>query len=96
MKTVFENDYVRVVDNEHDYDFVGYIENKTDKVIKIHVPEFPLWIDGEDGWEECEGEFDEDSFTINPNYWIGMLADRKQKSEFDTLSRGEFEIEFIN
>lgn len=96
MRTVFENELVRVVDNEHDYDFVGYIENKTDKVIEIHVPEFPLWIDGEEGWEECIGEFDEDYFTIKPNNWIGMLACPKQEAEFASLKRGEFDIEFMN
>ncbi len=35
MKTVFENDSVKISRIDRDYDFVGKIENKSDREIRI-------------------------------------------------------------
>lgn len=35
MKTVFESDLVKISRTGRDYDFVGKIENKTDRTIRI-------------------------------------------------------------
>lgn len=35
MKIVFEDNFIVLVDNERDHDFIGYVENKTDKDILI-------------------------------------------------------------
>lgn len=35
MKTLFENEVIKVSRNERDYDFIAVVENKTNKKVKI-------------------------------------------------------------
>lgn len=61
MKTLFEDKTLRLVDNEQDYDFVGYIENMTDKtIIILFIPgDFDEDEDGEVVYDETGWEVDE-------------------------------------
>lgn len=62
MTTIFENDFIKVITTEHDYDFITVIENKTNEKICVHYDE-PGYNDNYD------------PILIEPNDWIGLLAD---------------------
>ena len=62
MTTIFENDFIKVSTTEHDYDFITVIENKTNEKICVHYDE-PGYNDNYD------------PILIEPNDWIGLLAD---------------------
>lgn len=62
MTTIFENDLIKVSATGRDYDFIAVIENKTNQEICVHYDE-PGYNDNYD------------PILIEPNDWIGLLAD---------------------
>lgn len=65
MKTLYQDNLCKLVDNEHNYDFVGWIENFTDKtMVIIFLPgEYDFDEEsGEDVWREDDWEIEELSF----------------------------------
>ena len=59
---VFENDMFRLVENGQDYDFVAFIDNKTDHMIE-------LYMDDEEAAENCI----ENHMIIPASDWIGLV-----------------------
>ena len=76
MRTVFENDLVKISRTGRDYDFVGTIENKTDKEIQITFDN-----------EEIE------SFSIEPDEWVGILADDEGYSVLEEIEAERFTVD---
>lgn len=62
MTTIFENDFIKVSTTDRDYDFIAVIENKTNQKICVHYDE-PGYNDNYD------------PILIQPNSWVGLLAD---------------------
>lgn len=60
--TIFENDFIKVSTTGKDYDFIAVIENKTNQKICVHYDE-PGYNDNYD------------PILIQPNSWVGLLAD---------------------
>lgn len=60
--TIFENDFIKVSTTDRDYDFIAVIENKTNQKICVHYDE-PGYNDNYD------------PILIQPNSWVGLLAD---------------------
>lgn len=76
-KTIFENKDIKIVNTEHDYDFVGYVENKTDNTIKLLI----------------NTEYETDiEVIISSNDWIGFLANDEEMEQFTALINGNFEV----
>lgn len=62
MKTIFENDEIKVSSTGRDYDFVATVENKTDQPLAV-AP----------GQIQSDNEFFE-PFVIEPGDWHGVEA----------------------
>ena len=78
MKIIHENEFVKVVDNEQDYDFIGYIENKTDKDISII-------------FDDCD--YEDYLVQIKTNDWVGFLADEMGYDMFELIKNGSYTVE---
>ena len=63
----------------HDYDFIAYIENNTDKTLK-------LYIDDLEGWYS-------EPIVIGANDWIGFLADDDGRFKVESIMNGDFKAE---
>ena len=77
---IFENDIIEIATTGHDYDFIAYIENKTDKPIKMNIAV-------EDNYYE-----EDDAFIIEANNWIGLLADDEGYNDLDQIKKRNFKI----
>ena len=67
---------VEIKETGHDYDFIAYIENNTDKTLK-------LYIDDLEGWYS-------DPITIPANDWVGFLADDEGRFQVESIKNGDF------
>lgn len=82
MKTIFENELIRVELTGRDYDFIATVENKTDKKIRIHYKDMDI--------------FDTyDAIDIEPNDWVGLLADEEGRGWVRTFELGQVEVEVL-
>lgn len=63
MKTIFENEFIRVESTGKDYDFIATIENKTDKNIRLR-------------YNPMDFDVIYDTIDIEPNDWVGLLTDK--------------------
>lgn len=80
---IFENELIRVESTGRNYDFIASVENKTDKNIRIHYKDMDL--------------FDVyDTIDIEPNDWVGLLADEEGKGWIRTFALGQIEIEVLD
>lgn len=77
MNKIFENDKIKVSETGRDYDFIAVIENKTDKEIKIVFD---------------DDEMEIYNFLIEPNDWVGFLADDEGYEQFEEVKNGRFKI----
>ena len=61
MKTLFKNHDMKLVDNEHDYDFVGWLDNLTNKTLIL------IFLPGESTRDEESDEevFNEDLWEVD-------------------------------
>lgn len=72
--------YGQVEFNEtgHDYDFIAYVKNNTDKTLK-------LYIDDLEGWYS-------EPIEIAPNSWVGFLADDEGRFQVESIKNGDFKV----
>ena len=77
MKTVFENDVIKVSRTRRDYDFIAVVENKTNKEVKIIFD---------------DDEMEYQNFSIGANDWVGLLANDEGYSSLKELEAERFII----
>ncbi len=82
MKTIFENEFIRVKSTGRDYDFVATVENKTDKNIRIRYNPMDFLVT-------------HDTIDIAPNDWIGLLADEEGYDLVQKFELGQIEVEVL-
>ena len=75
MRIVFENDLVEISRTGRDYDFIGTIENKSDREVRIIFEN-----------EEI------DSFSIEPDDWVGIFADDEGYSVLEEIEAERFTV----
>ena len=79
MKTIFENELIRVESTGRDYDFIATVENKTDKKIRVHYKDMDLL----DTY---------DTIDVEPNDWVGLLADEEGYDLVQKFELGQIEV----
>lgn len=77
MKTIFENDVIKVSKTGRDYDFIAVVENETNKEIEIVFDNDEMKIQG---------------FAIKPNDWVGLLADEEGYLSLEEITAKRFVI----
>ena len=60
----------------HDYDFIAYVENNTDKTLK-------LYIDDLEGWYS-------EHIEVSAHDWVGFLADDEGRGQVESIKNGDF------
>ena len=83
MKTIFENEFIRVESTGQNYDFIATIENKTDKNIRIHYKPMDFIVIY-------------DTIDIEPNDRIGLLADKEGRGLVRIFELGQIEVEILD
>ena len=82
MKTIFENELIRVELTGRDYDFIATVENKTDKKIRVHYKDMDI--------------FDTyDTIDVEPSDWVGLLADEEGRGWVRTFELGQVDVEVL-
>lgn len=76
MRTVFENDLIKISRTDKDYDFIAVVENKTDKNIQIIF----------DDELECY------NFSVGANDWVGLLANEDSYLTLEELETERFTV----
>lgn len=76
MKTIFENETIKISETGRNYDFIAIIENKTDNIVEI----------------EYQNGYIKSTITIYSNDWIGILADEDGYIILDSLRNNNFKI----
>lgn len=82
MKTIFENELIRVESTGKDYDFIATIENKTDKNIRLR-------------YNPMDFDVIYDTIDIEPNDWVGLLADEEGRGWVRTFELGQVDVEVL-
>ena len=82
MKTIFENELICVESTGRDYDFIATVENKTDKKIRVHYKDMDLL----DTY---------DTIDVEPNDWVGLLADEEGRGWVRTFELGQVDVEVL-
>ena len=82
MKTIFENELIRVESTGKDYDFIATIENKTDKKIRIC-------------YNPMDFDVIYDTIDIEPNDWVGLLADKEGHDLVRKFELGQVDVEVL-
>jgi hypothetical protein len=67
---------IELKETGRDYDFIAYVENNTDKTLK-------LYIDDLEGW--CS-----EPIQVAPNDWVGFLADDVGRGQVKSIKNGDF------
>lgn len=67
---------VEIKKTGHNYDFIAYVENNTDKTLK-------LYIDDLEGWYS-------EPIVISANDWVGFLADDDGRCQVECIMNGDF------
>lgn len=78
-KIIFEDNDVKIIDTEQNYDFIAIIINKTNH---------DLYIDFTDEFME----FNDDTIIIQKNDWVGILANEKGREQLNKLYSGQYYI----
>ena len=82
MKTIFENEFIRVESTGKDYDFIATIENKTDKNIRLR-------------YNPMDFDVIYDTIDIEPNDWVGLLADKEGHDLVQKFELGQVDVEVL-
>lgn len=82
MKIIFENELIRVESTGKDYDFIATIENKTDKKIRLR-------------YNLMNFDVIYDTIDIEPNDWVGLLADKEGHDLVRKFELGQVEVEVL-
>ena len=83
MKTIFENEFIRVESTGRDYDFIAIVENKMDKNVRIR-------------YKPKNFTVIYDTIDIELNDWIGLLADKEGYDLVRAFELGQIEIEVLD
>lgn len=83
MKTIFENEFIRVELTGRDYDFIATIENKTDKKIRLR-------------YNPMDFDIIYDTIDIEPNDWVGLLADKEGYDLVRKFELGQVDVEILD
>lgn len=67
---------VEIKKTGHDYDFIAYVENNTDKTLKLYV-------------DDLEGWYSE-PIKVAPNDWVGFLADDEGRFQVESIMNRDF------
>lgn len=67
---------VEIKETRHNYDFIAYVENNTNKTLK-------LYIDDLEGWYS-------EPIVVSANNWVGFLANDEDKSQVESIMNGDF------
>lgn len=82
MKTIFENEFIRVSETGRDYDFVATIENKTNKALSLVFHDL----------EEAEENAITEQYNIPANDWIGLTNWEYEGNNKQALEQGDYII----
>ena len=83
MKTIFENEFIRVESTGKDYDFIATIENKTDKNIRLR-------------YNPMDFDVIYDTIDIESNDWVGLLADEEGRGWVRTFELRQVDVEILD
>lgn len=83
MKTIFENEFIRVESTGQNYNFIATIENKTDKNIRV-------------SYKPMDFTVVYDTIDIEPNDWVGLLADKEGSGLVRKFELGQVEVGILN
>lgn len=73
--------YVNLIETDCDCDFIAYIENNTNKTLK-------LYIDDLEGWYR-------EPIVILPHDHIGFLADDDGRFQVESIKNGDFKAVLV-
>ena len=82
MKTIFENEFIRVESTGRDYDFIATVENKTDKNIRLR-------------YNPMDFDVIYDTIDVEPNDWVGLLADKEGRDLVRKFELGQVGVEVL-
>ena len=82
MKTIFENELIRVESTGRDYDFIATVENKTDKKIRLR-------------YNPMDFDVIYDTIDIEPNDYVGLLADKEGHDLVQKFELGQVDVEVL-
>lgn len=81
MKTIFENDIVKISETGRNYDFIAVVENKLDEEIQVIF---------------YDEDFEYKTMTLSGNDWCGILANSNGYFVLEELKNGRFLAETTN
>lgn len=67
---------VEIKETGHNYDFIAYVENNTNKTLKLYV-------------DDLEGWYSE-PIVVSANDWVGFLADDEGRNVVESIMNGDF------
>lgn len=82
MKTIFENEFIRVESTGKNYDFIATIENKTDKNIRLR-------------YNPMDFDVIYDTIDIEPKDCVLILADKEGRDLVRKFELGQVEVEVL-
>lgn len=82
MKNIFENELICVESTGKDYDFIATVENKTDKKIRLR-------------YNPMDFDVIYDTIDIEPNDWVGLLADKEGYDLVRKFELGQVDVEIL-
>ena len=69
---------VEIKETGHNYDFIAYVENNTDKTLKLYVDDLGGWYS--------------EPIVISANDWVGFLADDEGRNMVESIMNGDFKV----
>lgn len=67
---------VELKETGRDYDFVAYVENNTDKILKLYIDDLECWYS--------------EPIVISAHDWVGFLADDEGRGQVESIKNGDF------
>lgn len=67
---------VEIKETKHNYDFIAYVENNTDKTLKLYV-------------DDLEGWYSE-PIVVSANDWVGFFVDEEGRGMVESIMNGDF------
>lgn len=81
IKSKYNEGQVEFKETGHDCDFIAYIENNTNKTLK-------LYIDDLEGWYS-------EPIIVSSHDWVGFLADDEGQFCVESIKNGDFKAIFV-
>ena len=86
MKTLYEDDDIRLCSTGRDYDFIATIENKNDYPVIVCIDDDDEHYGEDIGIDKCGSEFD----------WTGLLADDYSPWIVKQICEGNFVVDYAD